>query len=157
MSAKIIISRKSEWINQRKDFIVMIDDIEVGVVKNGGSEEFLVEPGAHSVGMKMGIYSGAPKTVIINGNENKFLKARTAWKFYDLFLVLFILVPFLNFMIRNSRIKLLLQKHIILPHWVNVLQLLMIAPLIILTLYHLIFGRKKYLILEDDNSIPFNS
>ncbi len=44
MATKIIINRKSESLNRLRGFKVFIDDKEVGAVKNGSSEEFVVEP-----------------------------------------------------------------------------------------------------------------
>ena len=149
MPAKIIINRKSEWLNRMRGFKVFIDGKEAGIVNNGSSEEFTVESGVHIITMKFGFYSGQPKTISLNDNETKFLQTRRAWKFFWFFYILFLLGLLSGFIFRSLNIQ--------ETRLTSIAGGILIAPAFFSALYHLTLGRKKYLLLEDDDSNIFNS
>jgi len=160
MSSKIIISRKSEWVNSRIPFKVFIDDLEAGVVNNGSAEEFLVAPGPHSVTLKFGIYSGETISLILLPNENKYLKAYSAWKFFKFFQILFGLVLLLSIVPFSKRLNHFDSSrylHFLVSNNIILLEILLISPYLLQYLYHLTIGRKKYIILEKDNDNIFSS
>ncbi|WP_315816908.1 hypothetical protein [Paraflavitalea speifideaquila] len=46
---KIILTRKGEWLNRARSYKVLIDEQKTGIIKNDGTEEYVVEPGKHSI------------------------------------------------------------------------------------------------------------
>jgi len=165
MSGKIIINRKNEWVNSRTSYRVLIDGNEVGVIKNGSSEEFIIEPGAHSVTLKLGIYSGVTMTLILLSNQTIYLKTHSAWKFFKLFQTLFFIVLVLNLAPfyrpkgnhREYHFDSTKYIHLLEANNIFLLEAILISPLLLSYLYHLTIGRKKYIILERDDDNIFNS
>jgi len=149
MATKIIINRKSEWLNRLRSFKIFIDDAEVGAVKNGSSEEFVVVPGVHSVYLKFSFYKSEPLTITVNDNETKFLLAHNGMKYFWALYILLLLALFLKPLIRNVEID--------ISTWFPFLQIGLIMPLVFYALYYLTIGRKKYLLLEEDHDNIFNS
>jgi hypothetical protein len=149
MLAKIIINRKSEWLNRLRAFKVFIDDKEVGAVKNGSSEEFVVEEGTHNVHIKFGLYKSISLTITLNKGENKFLLTRNGMKyFWPLYILLLVGVVSKLIMIKLG---------IYNTDWSSYIQLLLVLPSLLYFLFYLTIGRKKYLVLEKDHNNIFNS
>ena len=149
MATKIIINRKSEWLNRLRSFKVFIDDAEVGAVKNGSSEEFIVKPGVHNVYLKFGIYKSMPLTVTVNDNESKFLLARNGMKYVWVLYILLLgcLVP--KIIDQNSGGN--------QPNWLPYFMAICILPSLFYFLYYAFIRRNKYLILQNDDDNIFNS
>ncbi len=149
MLAKIIINRKSEWLNRLRSFKVFIDDKEAGSVKNGNSEEFLVEEGVHSVHIKFGLYKSISLTITLTKGENKFLLTRNGMKyFWPLYILLLVGVASKIIMIKLGLYN---------TDWSSYVQLLLVLPSLLYFLFYLTIGRKKYLVLEEDHDNIFNS
>ncbi len=149
MATKIIINRKGEWLNRLRAFKVFIDEVEVGAVKNGSSEEFVVAPGVHSVYLKFGFYKSNPMVVTVNDNENKFLLTRNGMKYFWPLYILLLLGIFSKLLAKNLQIDATV--------WLPFLQVALIIPSVSYLLYYLTLGRKKYLLLEEDHDNIFNS
>ena len=149
MSAKIIINRKSQWMNRMRDFKVFVDDQEAGKVKNGNSEEIVVEEGVHVVYLKFRFYRSASLTITLNKSETKFLLAQSGMKYFWTYYILFILALLLKPLIKNLETD--------ISAWLPYLQIGLMVPLLLYVLYYLTLGRKKYLLLEEDHNNIFNS
>ena len=149
MSAKIIINRKSQWMNRMRAFKIFVDDQEVGSVKNGNSEELVVEEGVHVVYLKFGFYRSAPLTLTLNKSENKFLIAQNGMKYFWPLYILMMLGIFSQMILKS--------RHLDPISWIPLLQIAMVIPGILYFLYYLVIARKKYLLLEIDHDNIFNS
>ena len=149
MPAKIIINRKSEWLNRLRPFKVFIDEKEVGSVKNGSSEEFVVEEGTHSVHIKFGLYKSISLTITLNKGGNKFLLTRNGMKY---FWPLYILI-----MVGVASKLIMIKLGVYNADWSSYIQILLVFPSLLYFLFYLTIGRKKYLVLEDDDNNIFNS
>ena len=149
MSAKIIISRKSEFLNRTRAFKVFIDDNEVGAVSNGSAEEFSVEAGKHSVYVKIGWYKSIVFDATVSEGENKYLLTHSGMTlFWPLYIVM-LAGLILNIVLRKEGID--------LNGVADVLRYLLIIPPILYYVYFMTLGRNKYVLLREDKNNVFNS
>ena len=147
MATKIIISRKSEWINRSRDFKLFIDGNETGKIANGGSEEYFLEPGLHTLQCKVDWCSSPELTIEVKEGETGFLKTRSAMKYYTVGYVLLLLSlgsgPILK-LIGISR-----------PANFSTFQVAILIPFLLYLTYYLTLGRKKYISLKEDKDNIF--
>src|ERR1700759_3799303 len=85
---KIILTRRSEWLNRLRSYKIFIDDSEAGIIKNGDSEEFAITPGVHSIQCKIAWYSSPVFTIDIVKGANEYLLVRNGIKYYWITIVL---------------------------------------------------------------------
>jgi len=51
---KVIIKRvKTKWQDRVRDYVILLDGKEIKRISNGSDVEFIVEPGKHTVQMKI--------------------------------------------------------------------------------------------------------
>ncbi len=143
---KIIISRSSEWMNRLRTFKILINNNQVGALKNGGTEEFSVQPGTNSVQCKVDWYSSRPLSIDIKEGETVYLRVRSGMKLYWLFMVAIIAGVFLVFYYRRNPDR---------PEWVNPVTLILLIPGVLYSLYYTTIGRKNYLLLQKDSKNIF--
>ena len=148
MATKIVVNRKSELVNRMRPIQVFIDNIEVGHVANGSSEEFNVSPGIHEMKCKVNWFSSQILTVSITEGETKFLKVRSGLRYYAVLYILLILSLVAGLLLRLANIP--------KPDLLELCQAIGVAPFILYILYFFTLGRKKYLILEDDKENLFS-
>ena len=148
MATKIIINRKSEFINRARGFRIFIDGKETGKLSNGGTEEIIVEPGPHILHCKIDWCSSPERNFEIKEGETKFFMARSGMKYYSVGVVV-LLASFLS----GPLLKLL---NIPRPENLSMIQFLLLLPLLFYMLYYLTIGRKKYISLEVDMDNFFN-
>ncbi len=148
MATKIIISRKSEWINRARGFKCLLDGKEMGKIANGGSEEYLVEPGVHTIQCTIDWCSSPELTIELKEGETRFFKAGSGMKYYNVGYILLIL----------SLGSGLILKLIGLPRPENLstIQLLILVPFLLYMTYYMSIGRKKYIALAEDKENFFN-
>ena len=65
----IKIRRVSAWTHNRKNFKVILDGREMGVIHNGKEREIAVEPGIHKLSLKMGMLGSNVVDFEINDNN----------------------------------------------------------------------------------------
>ena len=72
--AVITVERvRNAWRDVLRGYAVLIDDVRVGSLENGMTQRFLVEPGKHSVQMKIDWCSSPSIDVnVAAGHEEKF-------------------------------------------------------------------------------------
>lgn len=148
MATKIILNRKTEFINKTRAFRFFIDGKEMGKIKNGGSEEYILEPGTHELQAKIDWCSSAVLTVQLKEGETLFLKLRSGMKYIAAayFLMLAALVSTLIFR----------YAHIPLPENFYWYQAAGIAPFVVYLLVYLTVKRKEYIVIEADKDSIFN-
>jgi len=147
MATKIIVNRKSEWMNRVRPVRIFIDSVERGAVANGSSEEFLVEPGMHTMQCKINWHSSAELSFLVNEGETKFLKIRYGMKYYTALYILLLVALISRF--------LLTVAHIPKPMYFYWIQVAFMIPFIVYLLFYFTIGRKQYLLLEEDKENIF--
>ena len=148
MPTKIIVSRKSEWINRARGFKFFLDGKEMGKIANGGSEEYLVEPGVHTLQCKIDWCSSPELAIELKEGETKFLKAASGMKYYTVGYI------FLILSLGSGPIMKLMG--ITRPENLSTIQLLIMTPFILYMIYYLTIGKKKYISLAEDKENFFN-
>jgi len=147
MATKIIMNRKSELMSRTRRIKIFIDNVERGTVANGSSEEFLVEPGMHTIQCKINWYSSGEVNLLLNEGETKFLRVQSGMKYY---LVLYILL----LLALASRLLLKLAN-IPRPEYLDWIQVALAIPFILYFLFYITFGKKQYLLLGEDTENIF--
>jgi hypothetical protein len=139
--ARLIIKRKSEWMNWTRSIGIYIDGQKVGTVSNGDAEEYTVSPGAHTVRARIDWCLSNEMQLTIAENETKTLSLG-AYKYAGILLA--------------TELS-LIALHIILKFTAGITFVFWFAiPFILVTLYYVTFGYNKYLLLkEDEFSLSF--
>ncbi len=148
MATKIIINRKSEFINRARGFKIFIDGKEERKISNGGTEEFQVEPGSHILQLKIDWCCSPELNFNINGGETKYFITGSGMKYYS-FSVVLVLIYFLS----GPALKLM---NISRPENFSMLQMLLLLPVVLNMTYYFTLGRKKYIELKEDKNNIFN-
>jgi hypothetical protein len=143
---KIIVSRSSQWVNRLRTYKVLVNGKQVDAVKNGSSEEFLVEPGNNSVECKVDWYSSRPFTMNLQPGETAYLSVTSGMKLYWPFFMAIMVGVFLVFYYRRNPDK---------PEWVFPLTLVLIIPGLLYSVYYMTLGRKDFLVLQKDTKNIF--
>ena len=144
--AKIILSRSSQWMNRFRSYQVLINGKQVGLIKNGGSEEFTVDAGNTSVECKLAWYGSRPFSMTLKDGETAYLRVKSGMKWYLPLVLIMAVGVGLIFYYRGNPDK---------PAWVSTVSLVCIIPALLYSLYYLFFGRKDYLVLEKDTNNIF--
>ena len=132
---KISIERSSEFLNWIRDYQIYIDGKKVGTIENGGSKDFEVEEGNHTVEARID-WCGSPKVAVaIENGETKTLTVG-GFKHAKWLFVLLIGIIVISFTL-NSKFD---SEYITYAIWV---------PLFII-LYYVTFGRNNYLSLKTE-------
>jgi len=145
---KIILSRPSAWMNRFRSYSIFIDDVLVGSIHNGSSEEFLTTPGTHNIQCKIAWYSSPIYTVSIEQGRSEYLLVKSGITYYWLMLISL----FLGITINLFYSQLLDER----PLGIFILQLTLILPALLYMLYYLSIGKKNYLIIEEDKDNLFS-
>jgi hypothetical protein len=141
--ARIIINRPSEWANRARPFKIMIDGQQVGIIKNGISEEFKVAPGKHTVYCKVDWCSSKPVDINLAAEETEYLEVKSGMKYYYHFVIPLVVVLLYNFM-------LVFSKSGRRPMWFNIVLLVTALPALGYIFYYLTIGRSNYLQIGRD-------
>jgi len=147
MAGKLIVSRKSEWVNRRRNYKLFIDGKEVGAIKGSSSEEFMVEPGTHLVQCKIDWCCSPDYKVEVQDGKNNYLRVSSGMKFYPPLFILMLIGVFLPFYFKLTKLP--------RPEWLGTAQIVLLIPGILYLFYYLTFNRKKYLLVQEDTSNPF--
>lgn len=139
---KVIVTRKGEWMNRARSYNVMIDEQKTGAIKNDSSEEFVVEPGTHTIRCGLMWYSSPSITVSLQPGEIAYLRVKSGMKYYLPLFILMIAGLLLNLVWSGRPAE--------RPSWVIYVQLLLLLPALGYIMYFITLGRKKYLLLEKD-------
>jgi hypothetical protein len=140
--ARIIINRSSEWMNRVRAFKVFIDGEQVGTIKNGGAEEFKIDPGVHTVVCKVDWCSSQELGIVVSDGETEYLKVSNGMKYYYYLVIPMVVVLAYNFYIVMARAA--------RPIWFSWVMALTVLPVLTYLFYYLTVGRKSYLLLQKD-------
>jgi len=129
-------------MNRFRSYSIFIDDVQAGNIKNGSSEEFLLNPGTHTIQCRIAWYSSPVYTINVEQDRVEFLLVKSGIRFYWLMLVSL----FLGIAINLFYSQVLDDR----PLSIFILQLILILPALLYMLYYLTIGKKNYLIIEED-------
>jgi hypothetical protein len=147
--AKVILNRKGEWINRLRSYKVFIDDQPVGTIRNGGTEEFSVNPGIHKMICKINWTSSREYEFEVEANQKIFLQVKSGLRYYPYMAIILIALVLYNFFLKYS--------HSVVPESFEYIFLGIGIPILLYLLYYTTLGRKDYLVLGKDSSSPFSS
>lgn len=146
-TARIVLSRSSEWMNKARSFKVIVDGQQVGTISNGGTEEFMLASGQHKVFCKVDWCSSREYDVNLAPEETAYLHVKSGMKYYWQFTIPLLVILFLNFYLTFSKSG--------KPVWFNFLLIAIAVPAIIYILYYTLFNRKDYLAITKDETTLF--
>jgi hypothetical protein len=144
---KIVIIRKSEWMNRLKRFSVLINGKEVGTVKTGGTEEFNTEAGQQTIECKVNWYYSNKFIVDAKEGEAVYLQVKSN--------TIILMLAFLAIVCVFLATMILQSKGYIGEPVMKIVRLSYFVFLLAYFIYTLTIGRKRYLLLEPDTSNPF--
>ena len=134
--ATICIERNSELMNRARKFKVVIDNKEVGSIKNGDVLKFNVGPGSHALKASIDWCSSPEINVDIADGETKYYRVG-GFRHGQVFMILFATV---------------LLVHLAIKYTLHFnYTILLVLPLALIPFYYISLGRNKYLTLTDDN------
>jgi hypothetical protein len=146
---KIILARESQWLNRLRPYSVKIDKKEAGIIANGSSEEFVVEPGTHTLSCTIFWYGSIDYEFDIKQNEIIYLVVKNGMTYYwPLVGFLFAGVFFNSFYFSYHRTE--------YPTWYLGIKLFYLLPMLYM-LYYITIGKKKYLVIKEDKDNIFAS
>lgn len=135
--ALIILKRTNEYNNRMRDYKIFIDGQMVGTIANGETKEFPTTAGQHIVSAKIDWCSSPDMSINVKENQTKNLKVG-GFKNGQFLIPIGIGLVVLNF---------------ILSKFVNFEStMFLVVPLLLLIIYYLTIGRKKYLTLTEMNN-----
>ena len=147
MIPKLILTRKREWINRRQRFKVLINEKEVGLIKNDDTQEYELEPGTYTVQCKINWTSSPVHTIEIKQGMNAFLAVSNGMKYIVPLYIMMLIGVLIPFFFRLAKLP--------ASETINIIKIILIVPAIIYILLYVTIFRKKYLYLREDKSNPF--
>jgi hypothetical protein len=148
MATKIILRRKSEFMNRTRGIRIFIDGVEVGKITNGNTEEYFVNPGVHTMQCKIDWCSSPVMDLTINSDESKFLELRSGMQYFG--------IGYILILVSLASDLLLKLAHIPRPEYFAWIRVAVIIPVILYLVYYLSLGKKNYLKLQEDTNNIFN-
>ncbi len=131
---KIIIERNSEWNNKAREIGIYIDGEKVGIIDDGGTQEYEVEYGKHEVYTKIDWCRS--QKIEVNTAENDITTLKlTGFKYGAR-----ILPIMLGFLATYYLLTYIFEIQLIHIVWIPVI-------VILYPTYFITFGRNRYLIL----------
>ena len=147
MPAKIIVSRKSEFMNRTRGFKVLIDGEVVGKISNGKTEEYHVVAGSHTIECKIDWCSSEVYQVQAKEDDTIYLRVKSGMKYFLPLYIIFLLWLVSGIFIRNKS-EILGDAH----PWIQ--GVVLGIPLLYM-LYYFTLGKKKYLVIDKDKTNVF--
>lgn len=139
--ARLIVKRKSEWINWARSVSIYVDGEKVGSIANGDAEEFQVSEGEHKLKARLDWCGSETHSFSVAADQVYTVKVRS-YRYSQFFLLGEIVI---------------LVAHLIAQKMYGISYLFwFIIPFFVCSLYYITFGRNQYLqIIEDDHSLSF--
>ena len=134
--AKIIVKRKNEWNNRGRKYWVHIDGEKKETISNGEIKEIELEPGKHKIIAKIDWMSTSELEFELTEERSKTFEISSFWASKWLFLLLYI--SFGIYFVSKIVLKLEYKEF-----------LYVVFPVLLILLYYLSFGRKKYLEIKE--------
>ena len=133
---KLIITRRKEWQNRARNFSIFIDNEKRDYITNGEIKELEIEPGKHNLLFKVDWCSSQKMEIEIPIEKAKTIEVsgfKLAKWIYPIFFILFG-----TFYIIKIFFSIQIDELVYLS-----------IPLILIILYYLSFGRKKYIEIKE--------
>ena len=140
---RIIIRRPAALMNRMRPYQVWVDGEKKAVVANGQAVEMTVAPGNHTVELKINWCSSNTVTVAA-GASPTYLKVESGLRYYYYLVAMLVIALGLSFYYR--------LMHLPKPKWMDPITLVLIIPDLLYLFYYLSLGRKKYLVLTEDDA-----
>lgn len=135
-------------MNRARGIKVFIDGIEVGKITNGGTEEYLVKPGVHTMQCKVDWCSSPETDFAVNSDESKFMEVRSGMQYFG--------IGYILILVSLASELLFKLAHIPRPEYLASIRVAIVIPVILYLVYYLSMGRKNYLKLQEDKNNIFN-
>lgn len=131
----IIIKRKTDYVNSFRSYQLILDGKKVGTIKNGETKELETTTGQHCIQAKIDWYTSPELVITLNEVDKKEL---TVAEFKNSWLLI------VGFAVAG------LSKYLINAfHFVPLYGIFFILPLLLISLYYLTLGRKKYISIKE--------
>lgn len=144
---KLVLTRKSEFVNRARAFKVIIDGQQAGTIKNGGAEEFHLAPGQHKIVCKVDWCSSGEYSIDIKEEEVIYLQVGSGMKYYWYMVIPLLIFLAINlFLTYSDKPKPIMFSYVLFASAAVVIGYL---------LYYTIINRKAYLLLEKDRTTLF--
>ncbi|MDW7680126.1 MAG: hypothetical protein SCK70_06150 [bacterium] len=134
--AKLIIKRTSEWNNRMRDIGIYLDGEKISVIGNGQTKEFEIEPGEHRLKTKIDWCGSETLTFELTDNETQKIEL-SGFKLGKWLMPIALVISIVYFVF-GEQLK-----------FDPMIFLLLILPFGLYLIYHLTFGRNKYLMLRE--------
>ncbi len=132
---RLIVNRKSHWINKMRNIGLYLDDHKIGTIGNGDMEEFTVTAGPHTIRAKLD-WCGSNKHNFIITNNETYTVAVEPYKYATALLA-----------IEMG----LLAVHLIAKFLYEIDYIIwLIIPFFMVSLYYTTFGYNRYLVIKED-------
>jgi hypothetical protein len=141
---RIILERKSEFLNRLKNYRVNINGTEQGKISNGSSAEYEVPGGNNMITCKVNWCGSNTFTVDIKPGETVYLKVASGMKYFWA-----VYIPFVAVILG----RLLFKSQITPP--IDITIAVISGIVMLYFLYYITIGRKQYLKVERDSKNIF--
>jgi len=138
--AKLIITRKSEFINSFKDYNIYLNGDEIGSISSGETKEFIIPEGTNILKAKNDWYGSKELEINTSNEEAKLVSIsglRPA-KIMIFFISFIIVIPIL--------FREFIRNHDFLKYTFIVLSIIVLFAII----YYLTIGRNNYLEIKEN-------
>ncbi|OYU84081.1 MAG: hypothetical protein CFE24_08585 [Flavobacterium sp. BFFFF2] len=98
--AKITIQRTNEYTNRMRDYHIYINDKKVGTIENGGTKDFEIEEGRHTIEARIDWCASPKVNVIIKNGETKTFKVG-GFKYGNWLMPVSLILIFLSFVLEH--------------------------------------------------------
>ncbi len=133
--ARLIVKRKSRWINKMRNIGLYVDNNKIGSIGNGCIEEYSISPGEHTLKARLDWCSSNVHSFSLSENET-YTVAVEPYKYATVLLAFEIAILLIHFLAKY-------YYDIDYIVW-------LIIPFFVVNLYYLTFGYNRYLHIKED-------
>ena len=138
--AKLIITRNCKFFDWSRDYKIFLNGEKIGTISDGETEEFNVPEGTGILKAKIG-WRGSPELKITISNEETKTISLSGFKYERILSILMSVVIVTSILFRDF-----ISKHFLLKY----LTLIFLGMILLAVMYHLTFGRNKYIAIKED-------
>lgn len=138
--AKLIITRKSEFINSLRDYNIFLNDEIIGSISSGETKEFMIPEGTNILKATDNWYGSKKLEINVSNEEAKTVSISGLWpaRIMMFFISFIIVVPIL--------FRDFIRSHEFLKYTFIVLSIIVLLAII----YYLTIGRNNYLEIKEN-------
>ncbi|MEO5944766.1 MAG: hypothetical protein ABIP30_00140 [Ferruginibacter sp.] len=146
-ASKIILRRKSQWMNRMRGYKVFINNVQLGIIKNDSTEEYITEPGLKLVKCKVDWCGSPPKELMLKPGEVAYLEVKSNLKYFTYLYILVLVGIFGRFALRSGEVE--------MPKWATICSAAIFIVAFLYMTYFLTLGRNKYLMVDTEKDNVF--